>query len=282
MTEYVPKVWQELTNHYQEIQPDLRLRTYIQSYWYSYTRANQEPARIIPDLCSDLIIQLSPALEILSIELCGPSTAFFYSYAEKELLHLGIRFHLGGMYPFINHSFKEMKNQLRPLAEVEKALAKELAVQLSGKTTVAELILGLNQHFLKLLNRVDRQISAPIPLFIHDYSAYRSYDMLLANTLISERSLQRLFKEKIGLTPYEVFDVLRFQKVYQEILMNPQIKQLDLVEKYAFFDQSHYSKKMKKMTGLTPQKINKHVGIIQDKSMTLDYTKEKTREGEVK
>lgn len=78
MTEYVPKVWQELTNHYQEIQPDLRLRTYIQSYWFSYTRANQEPARIIPDLCSDLIIQLSPALEILSIELCGPSTAFLF------------------------------------------------------------------------------------------------------------------------------------------------------------------------------------------------------------
>ncbi|GGC98701.1 AraC family transcriptional regulator [Enterococcus wangshanyuanii] len=274
MTEYIPKVWQELTNHYQEIQPDLRLSAYIQSYWFSYTRPNQEPARIIPDLCSDLIVQLTPALEILSVELCGPSTTFFYSYAERELLHLGIRFHLGGMYPFINQSFKELKNQLRPLIEVEKALAKELAAQLSGKATVAELIRVLNQYFLKQLNRMDRQISAAIPLFIHEYSAYKSYESLTAKTLISERSLQRLFKEEIGLTPYEVFDVLRFQNVYQEITKNPQIKQLDLVEKYGFADQSHYSKKMKRMTGLTPQEMTKHVGIIQDKNKLAEYTEE--------
>ncbi|MFD2306559.1 AraC family transcriptional regulator [Enterococcus termitis] len=261
---YRPKVWQERTNHYQEILPDPRLQPYIQSYWLSLSKESQSTSRIIPDLCSDLIIQLNREFAVLSIKLCGPSTTFFYSYGAQEDIYFGIRFHLGGMYPFLKYSFKEMKNQLWALEEVQKNMSQELSEQLSPATSVTAVIQCLDQYFLKKLNQLDNELSTVISTFINAYSCPKEYGALLSEIIISERSLQRLFKEEIGLTPYEVFDILRFQKVYQEIARNPQIKHLDLVTKYAFFDQSHYSKKMKKMTGLTPQEISTHVGIIQD------------------
>lgn len=263
---YQPEVWQGLTSTYQEIKPDNRLNAYIQSYWFSHGDRTEEPARIIPDLCSDLIVQLSPELDILSIELCGPSTNFFYSIVEQPVIYLGIRFYLGGLYPFFNHSFKEMKNQLLALNFIDKVFANDLADVLSGKKSFAAIIKSVDFYFLKRFNRLEtKKISQPVREFITSHYETIDYRKEGINNLISERSLQRLFREETGLSPYEAFDVLRFQKVYQELLIDPQIKQLDLVEKYHFFDQAHYTRKMKKMTGLTPSQIKQHVGILQDK-----------------
>lgn len=257
---YKPKVWQEIKSEYQEIKPDPRLCSYIQSYWFSYTDQLNEPARIIPDLCSDLIVQLSPELDILSMNVCGPNTKFFYSYADEPTIYLGIRYYLGGMYSFFNTSFKELKNQLVELSLIERRMINDLKENVSGKKSFSELIESLDLYFLKRLNCLEfKRISAPVHEFITNHCRPIGME-------ISERSLQRLFREETGLSPYEAFDVLRFQKVYQELIVNPQIKHLDLVGKYDFFDQAHYSRKMKKMTGLTPQEIRQHVGILQDKN----------------
>lgn len=97
---YRPKVWQDFLNDYQEVAPDLRLSSYIQSYWISYTDSSSPPSRVIPDLCSDLIVQLSTELDVLQVNICGPSTHFFYSYSDQPLIYFGIRYYLGACILF--------------------------------------------------------------------------------------------------------------------------------------------------------------------------------------
>lgn len=259
------KNWQALVGSYQEICPDERLQLYIDRYWFSYAEKLSPPARIIPDLCSDLIFLISPEFDILEATICGPNTSFFYSRVDRPTMFFGIRFYLNGMYPFLKHSLNGLKNQRVELASIKHSMAAALIDHLSGKTTQSELIKSANHYFLEKLNRLkDNRISSPIYEFItrQDYSL--SYNDSVANSSLSERSLQRLFREETGLSPYEAFDVLRFQKVYQELINFPQKKHLDLVGEYGFFDQAHYSRKLKKMTGLTPQEIRQHVGILQD------------------
>lgn len=265
MMVYRPKVWQDYTTGYQEAVPDLRLRSYIQSYWFSYTDSISSPNRIIPDLCSDLIVQLSVELDVFKIDLCGPNTHFFYSYSDQPMIYLGIRFYLGGMYPFLEQSFKGFKDQLFELALLEKAMAAELTDKLSGKNSLSELIKSVDLFFLERLNRLSvKTASGSIQIFIKNHQKLANYTEMTANSSLSERSLQRLFREETGLSPYEAFDVLRFQKVYQELISQSSINHLDLALKYGFFDQAHYTRKIKKMTGSTPQAIREHVGIIQD------------------
>lgn len=273
--EYRPKIWQDYTSNYQEVAPDLRLRTYIQSYWFSYVEPSSPPNRIIPDLCSDLIVQLSTELDILKMDICGPNTKFFYSYSDQPTIYFGIRYYLGGMYPFFDHSFNGLKDKLFDLLLIKKGMAEELTDKLSGKNSFIELVEEANFFFLKSLNcQTAKNVSAPIRLFIKEHHHMGSYAESIANNSLSERSLQRLFREETGLSPYETFDVLRFQKVYQELISSPNVNHLDLVEKYGFFDQSHYNRKVKKMAGLTPQAIRQHVGILQDKECGADYNKE--------
>lgn len=264
--DYRPQVWQDSKNDYQEAAPDFRLRPYIQSYWFSFKESSSPPSRIIPDLCSDLIVQLSIELDVLQIDISGPNTSFFYSYSDQPIVYFGIRYYLGGMYPFFNQSFKGLKDQLTELALLEKRMAIDMTDKLSGKKSLSEVMKGADLYFLERLNRVSpKKISIPIQMFIEDHRHVISYAESTVNRSLSERSLQRLFREETGLSPYEAFDVLRFQKVYQELIRGPNISHLDLVEKYGFFDQAHYSRKMKKMTGLTPNAIRQHVGILQDK-----------------
>ncbi|OEG11714.1 hypothetical protein BCR21_09165 [Enterococcus ureasiticus] len=272
--DYRPQVWQDNTSDYQEVAPDFRLRPYIQSYWFSYVDSSSPPSRIIPDLCSDLIVQLSVELDVLQINISGPNTSFFYSYSDQPTVYLGIRYYLGGMYPFFKQSFKGLKDQLVELALLEKRMAIDMTDKLSGKKSLHDLIKGIDLFFLERLNWLSaKKISIPIQMFIEDHRHVISYAESTVNSSLSERSLQRLFREETGLSPYEAFDVLRFQKVYQELISGPNISHLDLVEKYGFFDQAHYSRKMKKMTGLTPQAICQHVGILQDKNCARDYNK---------
>ncbi|ALS03144.1 hypothetical protein ATZ33_17710 [Enterococcus silesiacus] len=263
---YQTKTWQAPIGSYQEICPDERLRLYIDRYWFSYAEQLSPPARIIPDLCSDLIFLLSPEFDILEATICGPNTSFFYSRVDRPTIFFGIRFYLNGMYPFLKHSLKGLKDQRVALELLEKSMAAALIGHLSGKATQSELIKSANRYFLEQLNHLNtKRVSSPIQEFItrQDYSF--SYNEYVATNSLSERSLQRLFREETGLSPYEAFDVLRFQKVYQELVNFPEVKHLDLVGKYDFFDQAHYSRKLKKMTGLTPQEIRQHVGILQDK-----------------
>lgn len=265
MMTYRPKVWQDSVNDYQEVAPDIRLSSYIQSYWISYTDSSSPPSRVIPDLCSDVIVQLSTELDVLQVNICGPSTHFFYSYSDQPLIYFGIRYYLGGMYPFLGQSFKGLKDQLLELALFEKGIATDLIACLSGQESLSALIESANLYFLERLNRLTvKKISAPIQTFFEEQYRGISYSESIASSSLSERTLQRTFREETGLSPYEVFDVLRFQKVYQELVSRPTIDHLDLVEKYVFFDQAHYSQKLKKMTGLSPQSIRQHVGILQD------------------
>ncbi|WP_430602186.1 hypothetical protein IGJ02_002478 [Enterococcus sp. DIV0724b] len=264
--DYQPKVWQDYTNDYHELAPDVCLQPYIQSYWFSYVTSSSMPDRIIPDLCSDLIVKLNPELDVLQINVCGPSTHFFYSNSDQVTIYFGIRYYLGGMYPFFNQSFKGWKNQFFELGMVEKEMMVALRDKLSGKHSLSELVKSADQYFLECLNRLSaKTVSVPIRMFIKNQPNLLSYAENTTRSLLSERSLQRLFREETGLSPYEVFDILRFQHVYQELIKQPDISHLDLVEKYGFFDQAHYTRKLKKMTGLTPQAIRRHVGILQDK-----------------
>lgn len=264
--DYQPKIWQDALSNYQEIAPDIRLCSHIQSYWFSYKDSSSSPSRVIPDLCSDLIIRLSLEFDILQIDICGPSTHFFYSTSRQPTIYFGIRYYLGGMYALLDQSFKGLKDQLLDLAIVEKGIATDLVKHLSGNDSFVGLSKSADRYFLERLNRSTiKSISKPIQLFFTGNQRSSNYNEIIAKSTLSERSLQRLFREETGLSPYEVFDVLRFQKVYQELSRRPTIKQLDLVEKYGFFDQSHYSRKLKRMTGLSPQAIQQHVGILQDK-----------------
>ncbi|WP_417236976.1 helix-turn-helix domain-containing protein [Bizionia paragorgiae] len=72
---------------------------------------------------------------------------------------------------------------------------------------------------------------------------------------ISERKLERDFKEAIGVTPKHYLQVSRFQKVLQELKKEDVGKLTALAYDYNFSDQPHFNRTFRKLSGFNPRKL---------------------------
>ncbi|HZH54422.1 MAG TPA: AraC family transcriptional regulator [Sphingobacteriaceae bacterium] len=73
---------------------------------------------------------------------------------------------------------------------------------------------------------------------------------------MSQSSLERHFKEMIGITPKHYCRIIRFIAVYQFILNNTNLHWGELVYRYNFFDQAHFIKDFKNFFGFSPSKVH--------------------------
>ena len=70
---------------------------------------------------------------------------------------------------------------------------------------------------------------------------------------ISERSLERYFKPKIGLSPKYFSRIIRFSHIFK-LVQSDKIDWLDIAFLSGFYDQSHFIKNFKEFTGEDPSK----------------------------
>nr|HAT8714651.1 helix-turn-helix domain-containing protein [Legionella jordanis] len=75
----------------------------------------------------------------------------------------------------------------------------------------------------------------------------------------SERSLQRHFLDCIGLSPKQYLRVIRLQNSLKQLENQSDWSQIQTAD--AYFDQSHFIKEFKKMTGQTPKAFAKNLII---------------------
>jgi AraC-like DNA-binding protein len=76
-------------------------------------------------------------------------------------------------------------------------------------------------------------------------------------TQLSERQLERLFAEQVGIPPRTYLKISRFQRVVslftQRQLLDARPALLPLALEAGYYDQSHFIRDCKQLTGLTPE-----------------------------
>lgn len=77
----------------------------------------------------------------------------------------------------------------------------------------------------------------------------------LANQMnMTPKSLERLTKKLFGLTPMELFKIFRFEKTTAYLQKNESAKLIEALD-FGYYDQSHFIKTCKKITGTSPRKL---------------------------
>lgn len=112
----------------------------------------------------------------------------------------------------------------------------------------------LDRHFLSLLGKVDAvldPVSASAEIIAKSGGNMAIGDLCsLMN--ISSRTLERRFRNMIGLTPKALSMMIRFNNAFNDIQSGRFRDIHDIIHRHGYYDQSHFINQFKKYTGLLP------------------------------
>lgn len=248
----------EKSNAYTEITPCIALRPYIRCFWGTvYQMKNCEMSRrpVIPDTCMDIIFDVNYTQNTY--------TGKFYTL-DKHCYHslvinnsdrvgvFGIRFYAWSAVLFSDCPINNDKPYI-DIDDIFHGLKKELEpilfdiFSLRDKVSAAEKILikrlDTNKFNNNMMNGLFFIIKNNGNIKISDISSY---------TGLSKRTLERIFKGNMGISPKTIQALIRYQLLWQDIYLHRRFDIFDALLKYGYFDQAHLLNDFKQRHSMTP------------------------------
>jgi AraC-like DNA-binding protein len=242
---------------YREYLPHPALQSYIDAYWTVRVSGEGTPYthRILPDCCTDLIYNMGTTIyganenKVMLPEesyLVGTMTTYRDTIRQSGSSTIGIRFKPGGISAFYRLDLKEATNQAVPYED------KQLFEIICKRKDVRR---KLDSYFLNRLNT--RYL--PIMAVMEDITAYKgqlSVSDLISRHAMSERTLERVFKQHTGVSIKGMMRLVRFTNVLDTIKNNSTCTNLTSIAYTAgYYDQAHLCNEVKSFTGLTPAQL---------------------------
>jgi two-component system response regulator YesN len=89
-----------------------------------------------------------------------------------------------------------------------------------------------------------------------NYHSKISLNDLAAKFFLSKEYISKMFKQEFGVGIYNYIDFLRIEKA-KEMLLEAEFTIREVAELLGFYDESHLSKKFKKLVGVSPKEYRK-------------------------
>jgi AraC-like DNA-binding protein len=214
-----------------------------------YFRAQKDPAKF-----EEINTHVLEALHTI------PS---YYKHALGNHI-FGIKFKIGGLFPFVSSSFKQIVNttiQLNDFLPVDSDIIEQISLANSFETRCE-----LFQKFLiKLLvpkrqEKLDR---------LNDYLAKEEEFSQLNDS--AYKSLMRLFIEVTGITPKEYIQIKRINQSLSQISQKKDVKSHELADMLGFYDSAHFTNEFKKYTGKTPKGFKSEISSTVSNEIVQEF-----------
>ena len=226
--------------------PLAELEKYIKLYWTAYNPTQEAVEMpIVPDGSMHIIwlngyIFLSGFMEEASVISIAPEDKF-----------LGIQFQPYALALLLECSVSEFNNKDLPLESLNKVLEEDIRSIMEKKHLQPND--AFNHYFKRLFSdkSVDELLLNTLELLHASHGNILVSDC--AKTLeVHPKKLERLFIKNIGVSVKKYSKIIRFYDIHavleEEGLENLTQKVLDK----GYFDQAHFNRDFKKLTGLTP------------------------------
>lgn len=250
---------------YREHIPCPELIPYVECFWELRDDAHEEhtqPERILPDGCFELVLNFGEAFKRFhsdgSVELQPPAlmvgqmTRHVMIQPTGRIDLLGIRFHPGGAFPFFKFPQSELTDRILnieeaiPFSEMFSELYDQPAAHSRKKIIETWLctLLRSNKNDCRLTQRAAQAILAHNGVII--LKTFRQ------NLSVSERQLERVFKDQVGLSPKMFARIIRFQSIFRALESESPANWSPLAFECGYYDQSHFLRDFKAFAGELP------------------------------
>lgn len=241
-----------LTRH----EPGADLGWAVEFYWMVRWDLRGHPhyeQRVIPHPAVHLVFEGGRA-EVESI-----SPRIFVRRLEDRGQVFGVKFRPASFRPFIAGAVADTAGRRIPAPEVFGDRVDELARTLDAADDVRDLV-GLVDRFLRSLGVEPLPMTGPLNAIVghiqDDRTIVRVGD--LATRLgTTDRQLQRLFAEHVGLGPKWVIKRCRVHEAVERATRSPEVDWADLAAQLGYADQSHLVRDFTAAVGTSPGRYAK-------------------------
>ena len=167
---------------------------------------------------------------------------------------LGVRFHAGGLRPFIDRPLSAFADRTLPLDAALKSGAQDAERRVLAESDDAAMVAMAESLLARSLPAPDPQAALAREVVAAAAVAHGPVNVaeLSARAGIGERSLQRLFGEYVGASPKWVIQRYRLQEAMAHLARADTPDLAGLAQELGFFDQAHLTRDFTKLVGHTP------------------------------
>jgi AraC-like DNA-binding protein len=254
---------------YREHAPSPALADVVQCYWTSRSAgplAAVHTSRVLPDGCMDVIFDLGERERsegVLRSYVVGAMRTPLEVRMAGAVDLLGVRFRPGGAAAFVRAPAAELTDRSVALREFWRRTA-ELEERLHETPPEARIRIVEDA----LLGRLPD--AAPDPRIAHvSRLIERSGGSVPVKALheavgLTRRHLERIYLERVGLTPKNACRVARVQAALERIRANPGTPLSRLALECGWYDQPHMNRDFREIAGASPTTYARQVAFFQD------------------
>jgi len=243
---------------YQEILPAPALQEYIRYFWILECDDKQEGLRqfkILPDGIPALIYQDLPnffrdAQQQMPPQLYvyGPFTTYTDQWIEGAFRIIGVYLEPTALKALFKLDASELLNQTIAIDDLVNTSLLNRLQQAQSTEEKVELLAAFIQQQIHIVDYENKQAKfASIVL-----QRGQSLGEIQSQMNISERTLERLVKQHVGMSPKVFSRIMRFQTSLERLKTSNFDRLTTLVYDQDYFDQSHFIREFKTFTGHNP------------------------------
>lgn len=249
--------------------PTSLLRT-VDAFWRVEARGGA--GRVLPDGCLDFLFDLRETRALI----VGPMTRAEVVHLSPGARLFGVRFRPGAGALFLDARADELGDRHAPLADVVKAETARLTDEVFEAENDADRIAAVARFLAQAGARKraeDSRVRHAVSTLCRSHGSASVRDVAMAVRL-SERQLERLFLERVGLGPKLFARVMRLQRAVALDSGTVTGSQAELALHAGYADESHLIRDFRALAGLSPRALaeERRVGSVQDGSAKAEQS----------
>ncbi|GAA3510722.1 hypothetical protein GCM10022393_25380 [Aquimarina addita] len=225
-----------------------------------------------PGVTPDMIIVLEGHYEIHYLEkhhISNKSLLFCFIHKDLviDLTHLKrciiVKFKsrgLSSLLPFLNYRSTELMSNSVVLVEDIFKVNIDSFIKHLAKQSSKEIVTLLDAWFLE---RYKKEHEGFILEMSQEISSELDLKTIMEATKYSYSTMERYFKKDTGLTPKKFQSLQRYKLAVRELYTSQHLDWQYYIEKYGYYDQSHFIKDIKRYTSFTPSQLLQNPAFIQ-------------------
>ena len=240
--------------NYKKIAPYKELEPLIHFYWELKGNAlEKQRERVFPDGCAGILVNLGTdcltdnglvSLEFGKTYVVGAMTSFKDSYIDANTHLIGVCLKPATFVNF--YSYASQNELTNDTIEFEK----------NNSFNVDKTLDNPFNYFDRFFSERIKSKNNPLKSVINEIHATNGqigiYELSKRN-FTTVRQLERNFKKLIGISPKEYANIIRFQHALSLITSSGRTRSLlDIAFECGYYDHSHLSNEIRRITGLSP------------------------------